>query len=865
MREHDSIERVTSTPVAWKRSTGARRFLRIAMLAASLLATLLSASIASALTALVHSDTVSGSPSQEEQIAATAGYTVTVVDDATWQAMTAADFGAYDLLIIGDPTCGGAPQQAAANAATWAPVVMGSAGGRTQAGNRIVVGTDPVYHDFGDPTGARATIIREGIGFAGAQTNTTGLYLCASCSGGNGNVLTALTLLSTGAGTWTDNSSPPCGGAASLIASHPSFPTLSTASLQGWGCSVHESWPTFPTDWSALAVATDTPTIPTCGIDPSTGLSACGEAYILIAGSAIVVVSESIDVTPVDSSNPVGSSHTVTATVTSGATPVAGQLVDFTVTGVNAGASGTCVPADCKTDASGQVTFTYTDANGPGDDTIKASFTDSAGSLQAATAQKHWVAPEGCGCMDIAFVIDDTGSMAGAIGNVQLGFTNIITQALAASGGDLRMSVLSFSDTVDVDQPMTTVVADVQSAINALIANGGNGEPEASDQGLRVAVTDTSTCGPTEVHGSFRPECIKLAIMVTDALPGGCDDSYVAGVDDLEANAVAGLAAAAGIRISAIQVLDGSNDAIEAPIMLNYATVTGGAFTTTPTDGSGAESAINAIIEACGGLTVLCGDNVVNPPAEECDGTSDSACAGDCLPPGDPNACKCQVVGPTCGNGTLDTGETCDPPGLPAGPHGDVCRADCTMCGDGIVQPSADPAENETCDDGNTLQCNPIHPQQELDDCNNQCAINICDDPARIAVRDDGIDVLRLHGILVAPGGEPIGLTGNFAISLTTMQGTVFETSVPAEALEIRANGTFKYKNASAKTEGGIYALRAVRDRKTGNYKMTAIAYGEVTAPMSNMVTHVTVGGREWSVRGLWRDYGKRWVFSEGR
>jgi hypothetical protein len=40
------------------------------------------------------------------------------------------------------------------------------------------------------------------------------------------------------------------------------------------------------------------------------------------------------------------------------------------------------------------VSFTYTDANGAGDDTIKASFTDATGSLQSATAQKHWVAEE---------------------------------------------------------------------------------------------------------------------------------------------------------------------------------------------------------------------------------------------------------------------------------------------------------------------------------------------------------------------------------------------------------------------------------------------------------------------------------------
>lgn len=199
--------------------------------------------------------------------------------------------------------------------------------------------------------------------------------------------------MSEGAGAWSINASPPCGGAVSLIASHPAFKDLSTASLAGWGCSVHESFPSFPTDWSALAVATDTPTLPMCGVDPGTGLNACGEAYILVAGSEIVVGSKVISISPLDSTNPVGTDHTVVANVRAvgGTPPVPGQLVDFTVTGVNAAATGTCVPVDCKSDANGNVSFTYHDTKGVGDDTVKASFKDAAGSLQTATAQKQWV------------------------------------------------------------------------------------------------------------------------------------------------------------------------------------------------------------------------------------------------------------------------------------------------------------------------------------------------------------------------------------------------------------------------------------------------------------------------------------------
>ncbi len=45
------------------------------------------------------------------------------------------------------------------------------------------------------------------------------------------------------------------------------------------------------------------------------------------------------------------------------------------------------------TNAFGDVTFTYHDTNGAGDDTITARFTDGDGTLRSATAHKHWVGP----------------------------------------------------------------------------------------------------------------------------------------------------------------------------------------------------------------------------------------------------------------------------------------------------------------------------------------------------------------------------------------------------------------------------------------------------------------------------------------
>ena len=342
--------------------------------------------------ALINADTVAGGASSPEaQAAASLGYQVDVVDGATWDAMTADQFGAYRLLITGDPNCAGLASSVTANAATWAPVVMGTAGGRTKAGNRILIGTDPVTHGA-TATNDRGTIIRTGIAFASKQPGTTGIYFNTSCDySDHVATLATLALLSTGTGTWSEDNNAPCGGSVSLIAAEPSFADLTSSSLQGWGCSVHETFPTFPTDWNPLAVATDAATAPVCGVDPNTGASACGQAYILIAGSSVVVVSGSISVTPLDATNPVGTGHTVTAHVTSGGAPLANQVVTFSITGVNADATGTCAPAGCMTDSNGDVSFTYTGANGVGDDTIKASFTDANHSLQAATAQKHWI------------------------------------------------------------------------------------------------------------------------------------------------------------------------------------------------------------------------------------------------------------------------------------------------------------------------------------------------------------------------------------------------------------------------------------------------------------------------------------------
>ena len=220
--------------------------------------------------------------------------------------------------------------------------------------------------------------------------------------------------------------------------------------------------------------------------------------------------------------------------------------------------------------------------------------------VRTATAQ----APPDCGPMDVVLVIDDTGSMGGAIGNVKTGIASIVSQVILASGGDFQLGLVSFKDTIDVDVDLAVGNdAAVTAAITALVATGGAGGPEASDVSIETVVSNPPDPPYTAFStGNFRAGAVKIVVMVTDNLPGGFDDAFTAGVDDVNAHNVAltaaGFAPAPSILISAIQV--GAFAAV-TPIMQDYATTTGGAFLQVPGDGTGTAAGIEGIIADCGG------------------------------------------------------------------------------------------------------------------------------------------------------------------------------------------------------------------------------------------------------------------------
>jgi hypothetical protein len=343
--------------------------------------------------------------------------------------MTPAEYGSYQLLIIGDPDCNNTPESVDNSAHLWTPVVMGS------GGNRTVVGTDPEFHYAGGHHGAEH-LVQDGIAFAGAREGATGVYFDTSCSDelpltseevaegleGTRDVNDILNHLTSfpAKGAWTENTSPPCGGSVQQVAANPFFDEGATklldTDIEGWSCSDHITFPSFPADWFPLAVATDTSTLPTCGTDPENGSEVCGQAYVLLAGSGIKATAPNLSLTPETHEDPAGvnNTHTVTANVHAAGKPIAGVQVTFSVTGTNNGVTGSCSTSECKTDENGNVSFTYADANGAGSDQIiagasieheveheetssedirPAAVTVKVTSVEQATANELWVQP----------------------------------------------------------------------------------------------------------------------------------------------------------------------------------------------------------------------------------------------------------------------------------------------------------------------------------------------------------------------------------------------------------------------------------------------------------------------------------------
>eukprot|EP00027_Filamoeba_sp_ATCC50430_P010934 CAMPEP_0168546528 /NCGR_PEP_ID=MMETSP0413-20121227/3547_1 /TAXON_ID=136452 /ORGANISM="Filamoeba nolandi, Strain NC-AS-23-1" /LENGTH=1128 /DNA_ID=CAMNT_0008576713 /DNA_START=165 /DNA_END=3551 /DNA_ORIENTATION=+ len=126
--------------------------------------------------------------------------------------------------------------------------------------------------------------------------------------------------------------------------------------------------------------------------------------------------------------------------------------------------------------------------------------------------------------LDIAFVIDTTGSMGSCIEQVKQNVKKIVSDiSTLVSCNNIRCSVIGYKDHCDpevvkVHCEFTSNMNTVQSAVNQLYPSGGGDFPEAVTDGLfHVPRLD------------WRPNAVKTVVLIGDAPPHGCGasgDSY---------------------------------------------------------------------------------------------------------------------------------------------------------------------------------------------------------------------------------------------------------------------------------------------------------------------------------------------------
>ena len=208
-----------------------------------------------------------------------------------------------------------------------------------------------------------------------------------------------------------------------------------------------------------------------------------------------------------------------------------------------------------------------------------------------------------CGPMDVVFVIDVTGSMSYAIDNVKADCAGILDCIDEVSGGDYQLGLVTFNDDVYVVHNLASGnKSTIATSIAGLTASGGWDEPEASDEAIHTVVEELpARPNQTNNFDGWRDGAKKVVILVTDARPGGFNDAYDAGTDNVNANEWADEAAANDISISAIytETWTAYSSTI-IPIMQYYANTTGGVYHMTPSDGSGTGAAMLGIISTCG-------------------------------------------------------------------------------------------------------------------------------------------------------------------------------------------------------------------------------------------------------------------------
>lgn len=328
---------------------------------------------------LILSPTVSGGLGSNEAAAITlAGFTPVLCSPSDWVLGTSAQFGAYRAVVFGDPTCqvGTSTVSAAeSNIGVWGPEIDG---------NVIIIGTDEVFHQGQGglqlTNKAMAFVLADDPG----QTKT-GAFISLSCYYHNATAGTLVPLLDAISipGSMSVTGGAFLGGGCynnvHIVATHPALAGLTDATLSNWSCSVHEAFDRWDSlNYQVLVIARDV-AVNYVATDGTSGIP-----YILARGASVI---SDITLSPdLDTNCIIGPPHQLTATVTSGGSPVVGTTVTFTiVSGPCAGVIGSSV-----TNGAGVATISYSCAS-VGTDFIKATFVDALGHTQTSNlVRKTW-------------------------------------------------------------------------------------------------------------------------------------------------------------------------------------------------------------------------------------------------------------------------------------------------------------------------------------------------------------------------------------------------------------------------------------------------------------------------------------------
>jgi hypothetical protein len=227
--------------------------------------------------------------------------------------------------------------------------------------------------------------------------------------------------------------------------------------------------------------------------------------------------------------------------------------------------------------------------------------------------------------MDVVFIIDNSGSMAGVIREVQAQVGKIADAVAAASGGDYQFGLIAMpannvSVYLDLSQNNR---ADLNTAVNRMATDPSCGLGIAYDEALDTVLhnlgprTGSNGSQTGTFAGQFRSQAAKIIILITDTGPEGFDCDP--GTHAAHAHDLAVVAAGMDVHITGIFVPDGggTDPAVDIPTMQDVAATSGGLFKETKDDASDAADVIIDIVNACGGAAGGSGSkNLVLDPTE---------------------------------------------------------------------------------------------------------------------------------------------------------------------------------------------------------------------------------------------------------